>query len=147
MRYYEIRVVCKEKQTYLMWTDLFRSWDLNIQSGTKYLKAENFINYVTGRSTGTDFNQTIIAQNNMQTSELVIQKSAIQVDKTDTPCLLFCIIPLTLYIEQSGSKRLCDLPILLKKSKIKPVCQPPVIVKTALPLSHNYKCITGPKIS
>lgn len=57
-----------------MWTDLFRSCDPNIQSGTKDLKDENFINYATGRSVGTDFNQTIIVPDTVQTSELVIQK-------------------------------------------------------------------------
>lgn len=47
---------------------------MNIQSGTKDLKTENFINYVTGRSAGTDFNHTIIVQNTVQTSELEVQK-------------------------------------------------------------------------
>lgn len=44
-------------------------------------------------------------------------------------------------MESSGSKRLCDLPASLKKSKIKPVCQPPVTVKTTLRLSHNYNSV------
>lgn len=38
------------------------------------MKAENFINYVTGRSVGTDFDQNIIVLDTVQTSELVVQK-------------------------------------------------------------------------
>lgn len=58
------------------------------------MKAANFINYVTGRSVGTDFDQNIIVLDTVQTSELVVQK--VWVGKTDTPCLLFLIIILTL---------------------------------------------------
>lgn len=62
------------KQTYLLQTDLFRSCDLNVQPETKDLKAENFTNYVTRRSVGTDFDQNIVVPDTVQTPELVIQK-------------------------------------------------------------------------
>lgn len=127
-----------------MWTDLFRSWDLNIQSGTKYLKAENFINYVTGRPAGTDFNQTIIEPNTVQTSESVIQKVS-STSRQDWYSLTPILYNSSLYMAGSASKRLCDLPIPLTKSEMKPACQPPLLLSRLL--SPFHAIITGLKKS